>query len=433
MSDDDHDVYCADYSEELHICFDHLVNLENSVRYFCSHMNCHECPLYKHVDPDAVYPADACPTLQHIRELRYILQEHASSSTVPECNGDDEEIRKRYKTDWVDAQEVFYKGFDENLCCRNDMQYEVGKEYCVDGPPILCQHGLHYCANILEMFDFYPPPWSRYCEITIPGDVERAYAEGERTKACTTAIRIEKELSLSQLVRKLGECRGYRFYMGTWHSADSITVDTCWTLYHCNAPVCINDASYSTMCASGWVGIANNSNSAVVTEYDGTVAASRSTDSVAFCKGNSSVAVAMSWRGVAQVDGLWSIAIAGDKDATAIVGASFGLGISLVGNGSHIRLEHPYGIAIGTAHVTVEAEHCVVLVPAWLANDCFSLRAVKGTLVIWVGSQSENPVMAVVGDSDSVLEAGKHYFYTDLVWCLLGHRMERPALESYKE
>ena len=68
--------------EDLHAAYDSLQSLESTVRSFCSRWDCSECPLGKHIDPDAAYPADACPTLQHIRELRYILQDHVRKTVV---------------------------------------------------------------------------------------------------------------------------------------------------------------------------------------------------------------------------------------------------------------------------------------------------------------------------------------------------------------
>ena len=37
-----------------------------------------------------------------------------------------------------------YKGFDENLSCRG-FQYEVGKEYEIEGKIECCHHGFHAC------------------------------------------------------------------------------------------------------------------------------------------------------------------------------------------------------------------------------------------------------------------------------------------------
>lgn len=47
-----------------------------------------------------------------------------------------------------------YKGFDKNMKCR-DFQYEVGKEYNMDGEIKCCDRGFHACKSPLEVWDHY--------------------------------------------------------------------------------------------------------------------------------------------------------------------------------------------------------------------------------------------------------------------------------------
>ena len=44
---------------------------------------------------------------------------------------------------------IAYKGFDKNLKCR-DFQYEVGKEYNIDGNIECCKHGFHACKSPMD-------------------------------------------------------------------------------------------------------------------------------------------------------------------------------------------------------------------------------------------------------------------------------------------
>ena len=58
-----------------------------------------------------------------------------------------------------------YKGFDKNLKCRG-MQYEVGKDFEASGEIQKCKNGLHFCENPMDVFGYYPPSDSRYCEVS---------------------------------------------------------------------------------------------------------------------------------------------------------------------------------------------------------------------------------------------------------------------------
>lgn len=75
-----------------------------------------------------------------------------------------------------------YKGFDKELKCR-DFQYEVGKEY-EETIAELCSCGFHACENPLDVFNYYEPASSRYCEVEMDEvspelkGYSKGYAEG---------------------------------------------------------------------------------------------------------------------------------------------------------------------------------------------------------------------------------------------------------------
>lgn len=58
-----------------------------------------------------------------------------------------------------------YKGFNKDLKCR-DFQYEIGKEF-EEGKAVLCDCGFHACENPIDVFGYYPPSNSRYCEVEL--------------------------------------------------------------------------------------------------------------------------------------------------------------------------------------------------------------------------------------------------------------------------
>ena len=59
-----------------------------------------------------------------------------------------------------------YKGFDKNMQCRG-FQYEVGKEYEMDGEIKCCKRGFHACKSPLEVWDYYDMLNSRFAEEAI--------------------------------------------------------------------------------------------------------------------------------------------------------------------------------------------------------------------------------------------------------------------------
>lgn len=64
-----------------------------------------------------------------------------------------------------------YKAFDKNMQCRG-FQYEVGKEYEMDGEVKCCNQGFHACKSPLEVWDYYDMLDSRYAEVEQSGKID---------------------------------------------------------------------------------------------------------------------------------------------------------------------------------------------------------------------------------------------------------------------
>lgn len=88
-----------------------------------------------------------------------------------------------------------YKGFDKNLKCRG-FQYEIEKEY-EEQEVDLCNKGFHACTAPLDVFKYYAPATSRYCEVEIDGEIEKAVDD---SKIAGTKIKIIREISLAELI-----------------------------------------------------------------------------------------------------------------------------------------------------------------------------------------------------------------------------------------
>ena len=96
----------------------------------------------------------------------------------------------------VDKPITAYKGFDKGLKCRG-MQYKVGETYTEDNARV-CASGFHACERPLDVFGYYPPATSRYCEVQQSGEADREFGG---TKIASTRIKIGKELDVAGLVR----------------------------------------------------------------------------------------------------------------------------------------------------------------------------------------------------------------------------------------
>ena len=91
---------------------------------------------------------------------------------------------------------IAYKGFDKNLKCR-DFQYEVGKEYEMDGDIKCCERGFHACESPLEVFDYYDMLNSRFAEVEHSGEIDK---EENTTKVCSSKIKVKAELKLADII-----------------------------------------------------------------------------------------------------------------------------------------------------------------------------------------------------------------------------------------
>ena len=89
-----------------------------------------------------------------------------------------------------------YKGFDKDMKCR-DFQYEVGKEYNMDGEIKCCNRGFHACKSPLEVWDYYDMLNSRFAEVEQSGKIDE---EEKSTKVCSSHIKIKAELKLVDII-----------------------------------------------------------------------------------------------------------------------------------------------------------------------------------------------------------------------------------------
>ena len=102
-----------------------------------------------------------------------------------------------------------YKGFDKDLKCRG-FQYEVGKEYEMDGDIECCQSGFRACEYPLNVFECYNPSNSRFCQVEQSGEIE---TNGDKTSS--SRIRVQCEIGIKGIVEAIGN-NGLDNYTGNF-------------------------------------------------------------------------------------------------------------------------------------------------------------------------------------------------------------------------
>ena len=88
-----------------------------------------------------------------------------------------------------------YKGFDKDLKCR-DFQYEIGKEYEEERAKI-CDTGFHACENPLDVFGYYAPSDSRYCEVELDANDQKS----DDSKRVGKKISIKAEIGIAGIIK----------------------------------------------------------------------------------------------------------------------------------------------------------------------------------------------------------------------------------------
>ena len=91
-----------------------------------------------------------------------------------------------------------YKGFDKDLKCHGGYQYEIGRTETTDKAD-LCEAGFHFCERPLDVFGYFAPAESRYCEI----EAEDVSPETEKrdTKRVAKKLTVKGEIGIAGLVK----------------------------------------------------------------------------------------------------------------------------------------------------------------------------------------------------------------------------------------
>jgi hypothetical protein len=107
---------------------------------------------------------------------------------------------------------IGFKAADADLKCR-DHQFEVGQTYTIDGEPVHCARGFHFCQNPLDVLNYYPlvqdgGKLTRFMSVVASGTV---LTDGD--KSVSAAIHVKAELRLPEFIKSavdtvIGLCKG---------------------------------------------------------------------------------------------------------------------------------------------------------------------------------------------------------------------------------
>ena len=205
---------------------------------------------------------------------------------------------------WIKA----YKGFNDKLQCtprNNVFQYEVGKEYATDAAE-LCESGFHACEFPLDVFRYYAPSDSRYCEVELDATDEQHHDDSKRTGK---KIKIGAEIGLDGIIKA-----GVKLILEKAESCDKGTGDQSAATNTGYQSAATNTGNQSAATNTGDQSAATNTG-------DRSAATNTGNRSAATNTGNRSAATNTGYQSAATNTGNWSAATnTGDRSAATNTG-----------------------------------------------------------------------------------------------------------------
>ena len=213
-----------------------------------------------------------------------------------------------------------YKGFDKDLKCR-DFQYETGKEYSEESAEI-CEKGFHACEFPLDVFGYYAPSDSRYCEVDLDANDQKS----DDSKKVGKSISIKAEIGIAGIVKAGVE---YIKNQVDWNNDKKTNTGNCSAATntgYCSAATntgycsaATNTGNYSAATNTGNRSAATNTGDYSAATNTGYRSAATNTGnySAATNTGNYSAATNTGDRSAATVEGKESVAMAIGYDSKA--------------------------------------------------------------------------------------------------------------------
>jgi hypothetical protein len=215
-----------------------------------------------------------------------------------------------------------FKGFDKDLKCR-DFQYEIGKEYTEEKADI-CNCGFHACEFPMDVFGYYHPSDSRYCEVELEENGQKSSNDSKRVGK---KISVKAEIGIAGIIKAgveyIKEQVNWEDDKATNTGDRSAATNTGYQSAATNTgdrSAATNTGDYSAATNTGYRSAATNTGdySAATNTGDQSAATNTGNQSAATNTGYQSAATNTGYRSAATNTGYQSAAIVEGKESIAL-------------------------------------------------------------------------------------------------------------------
>ena len=175
-----------------------------------------------------------------------------------------------------------FKGFDKDLKCRG-FQFEVGGKY-EEEKAKACETGFHFCEFPFDVFGYYNPADSRFCEVVGKGKTDKH--DGDSKVACTK-LEVGAEIGLPGIISA-----GVKFILEKAESKENATGNRSAATNTGDRSAATNTGDRSAATNTGYQSAATNTGyqSAATNTGDRSAATVEGKESVAIATGYESKA-----------------------------------------------------------------------------------------------------------------------------------------------
>lgn len=262
-----------------------------------------------------------------------------------------------------------YKGFERDFTCLG-MQYEVGKTYEIEGEPMLCCRGFHFCTSPLAVFEYYDPT-NRFAIVNADDDDVIYDVTANSYKAVSRRITIVREITLDEIISLQMEFSSTKKRSATGGGMCRLG----------DQKVEMKGCSLTGMEDASIVGVRGGSDYCV--SVDGNYAVSVATisfRSIATCDGMSTLATTTERCSVATADGVCAAAVATQHSSVAIAEGNQAVAVATDDESIAVARDRSAAVCTGFCSVAISDEKNALAVAA--GSGCMASGVLGSWLVL---------------------------------------------------